>query len=167
MRKYLLFFVLILSLVSCATFYKPLGFSGGYSSTTFDKNLFRVSFSGNGFTSLERALDFAFLRSAELCWYRDFKYFVIVDSSTYISNSLYITPTTIRTSGEIRFYPYSNYASISARSRTYGGQIYNISKPKVMLVILCFEERPDLEATIFNAEYIKESVRSKYNIKRR
>lgn len=167
MRKYLLFFVLILLSVSCATVYQPRGFTGGYSSTTFDKNLFRVSFSGNAYASVERVLDFAFLRSAELCSYRNFKYFVVVESSTYISNSRYITPTTTRTSGEIRFYPYSNYASISTRTRTSGGQVYKFSKPKVMLLILCFEERPDLDATIFNAEFIKESIRSKYKIKRR
>jgi len=167
MRKHLLFFVLILSLVGCATIYRPLGFTGGYSSTTLDKNLIRVSFNGNGYTSVERVLDFAFLRSAELCTYRSFKFFVVVDSNTYISNSCYITPTTTRTTGQIRLHPYSNSASVSTRSRTYGGQVYNISKPKVMLVILCFEERPDLDATIFNAEFIKESIRSKYKIRRR
>lgn len=167
MRKHLLFFVLILLSVSCATIYQPRGLTGGYSSTTFDKNLFRVTFNGNGYTRLERVLDFALLRSAELCSYRSFKFFVVVDSNTYISNSRYITPTTTRTSGEIRFHPYSNYASISGRSRTSGGQVYNIRKPSVMLVVLCFEEKPDLIATIFNAEFIKESIRSKYKIKRR
>ena len=163
MRKHLAIFVLILSLSGCATLYRPVGIMGGYSETRLDEKLFKVSFRGNGFTSLERALDFTLLRSSELSLMNNFKYFVIVYGDSYISSSNYISPTVTNTYGQIQFY--DNYAYGSATSTQYGGQVYNVKKPRVTAVILCFEERPDLEATIFNAEYIKESVRSKYNIK--
>lgn len=160
MKKCLFIFFVTLSLVACATFYGPLGLMGGYSETRLDKDLFRVSFRGNGFTRLERALDFTLLRSSELSLQNGFKYFVIVYGDSYVSSSNYISPATTQTRGQIQFY--GNYAYASATSTTYGGQVYNIKKPRITIVILCFEKRPDLEATVFNAEYIRESIESKY-----
>ena len=55
-----------LVLVACATAYQPQSFSGGFSETQLDKNVFRVSFKGNGYTNAERAEEMALLRSAEL-----------------------------------------------------------------------------------------------------
>src|SRR5882724_2256033 len=70
---------LILSLAGCATTYQPQSFSGGFSETQLDKNVFRVSFKGNGYTQAERAEEMALLRSAELTLKNGFKYFVIID----------------------------------------------------------------------------------------
>ena len=60
--------VLAIALVlsACATTYQSESFSGGFSETQLDKNVFRVSFQGNGYTRAERAEEMALLRSAEL-----------------------------------------------------------------------------------------------------
>src|SRR5437764_1386447 len=52
--------------VACATPYQRHGFTGGFSESQLDENVFRVNFRGNGYTSPERAADFTLLRSAEL-----------------------------------------------------------------------------------------------------
>ncbi len=67
----------------CATSYQSVGFAGGYSETRLDKNVFKVSFAGNGYTGRERATDFAFLRSAELALQHGYKYFVVIKENSY------------------------------------------------------------------------------------
>ena len=54
------------ALLGCATAYQPQGLSGGFTETQLAPDVWRVSFSGNGYTKGERAEDFAMLRSAEL-----------------------------------------------------------------------------------------------------
>lgn len=163
MKRYFFIFALLLLLINCATMYKPRGLMGGYSHTSLDKNLFRVTFIGNGYTSQERALDFAYLRCSELVLTNGFKYFVIVNANSYISKSTYRTPTKTKTSGQVQLY--DNYAYGSATSTTTGGQVYNIRKPRVIFVILCFKDKPNVSATIFNASYVKKSIKSKYDLK--
>ena len=63
--------------ISCATMYQPQSVTGGYSETQLDKNMFRVRFNGNGYTSSARSSDFCLLRSAELCKENGYKYFII------------------------------------------------------------------------------------------
>ena len=163
MKRSLLILALLLFFASCATIYQPTGFTGGYSETLLKENLYRVTFRGNGFTSLERAFDFTLLRCAELALLNDYDHFVIVDASNYISNSTYVTPTTTKTYGNIQIY--GNYAYGSATSTTYGGQVYNIRKPRVTLVVLCFQGEPNVNATVFDAEFLNKSIRFKYDIK--
>ncbi len=50
-------------LSGCATSYQQRGFAGGYSETQLAPDVFRVNFEGNGYTSSERAQDFALLRA--------------------------------------------------------------------------------------------------------
>jgi hypothetical protein len=53
-------------LCSCATPYKSNGIAGGYSDTALAPDVYRISFQGNGYTSRDRAQDFAVLRAADL-----------------------------------------------------------------------------------------------------
>jgi len=156
-------FLLVLTIgvmLGCATTYQPMGFTGGYEETRLDENVFSVFFAGNGFTGRQRAQDFAFLRAAELTLNHGYEYFVIVQSDTSIATSTYTTPGYSQTTGNIQFYRHSAYGS--ARTTYYGGQTYNINKPRVSLVIMCFKEKPETDATVFNAKYLKESVSQKY-----
>lgn len=71
------FFLLIggfslLLLEGCATSHQEKGFTGGYSETQLAPDVFRVNFAGNGYTSSERAQDFALLRAAELSLVHEF-----------------------------------------------------------------------------------------------
>ncbi len=152
--------VAVTLLTACATTYQPMGFTGGYEDTRLDENVFSIYFAGNGFTGRQRAQDFAFLRAAELTLNYGYEYFVILESDSSIATSTYTSPTYSQTTGNVRFYRSSAYGS--SRTTYYGGQTYNVSKPRVSLVIMCFKEKPDIDATLFNANYLYDSVSQKY-----
>ena len=154
--------VSVVTVTGCATNYQSVRFTGGYEETRLDENVFSVNFRGNGFTRLQRAQDFALLRSAELTLMYGYKYFVIIQSDSYISTSTYTTPAQSTTTDQVRIYGNSAYGS--SRTTTTGGQTYNISKPCVSLIIMCFEEKPDIDATVFNAEFLSKSIKEKYGI---
>jgi hypothetical protein len=63
----------------CATSYHPIGLTGGYSDKQLAPDTFQVIFSGNGYTSDDRARDFALLRVADLVSQHGFICFAIVD----------------------------------------------------------------------------------------
>jgi len=153
--------ILALILQGCATSYQKTGFTGGYSETQLDENVFSVSFRGNCYTGRERVADFTLLRSAELTLENGFQYFSIIDANSYTSNSTYTTPTTSQTTGSA--YGSGNYAYGSATTTTTGGQTYNISKPGSSNTIVCFKEKPETVFT-YNAKFIYKSIRSKYGI---
>lgn len=168
----LFIFLSVIALVGCATTYQKQGATGGYSSTQLDTNVFQVSFKGNGFTSRERANDFALLRSAELALENGFKYFVIIDAQQYSQNSTYTTPVTsttnINTNTYGTAYGYGNYGTYSgntygtATTTTYGGQAYHISKPRAANTIVCFKDKP--EGFSYNARFIEKSLKGKYEL---
>lgn len=162
MKNLVLVATVVLILQGCATAYHKSGFSGGYSETQLDENVFTVSFRGNGYTGRERVADFTLLRSAELTLEHGYKFFAIIDANSYTSNSTYTTPTQSYTTGSA--YGTGNYAYGSATTTTTGGQTYNISKPGASNTIVCFVEKPDSVFT-YNAEFIYKNIRQKYDIK--
>ncbi|MDN7125939.1 hypothetical protein J6I92_07235 [Pseudidiomarina sp. 1APR75-15] len=147
----------------CATGYQSQGFTGGFSETQLDKNVFVVTFKGNGFTSFEKASDYSLLRSAELALETGYEYFAIIDGQSYATNSTYTTPTTSNTT--MNAYTYGNSAYGNATTTTYGGQTFNISKPNVSNTIYCFKEKPE-GIFVYNAPFLIDSLSSKYGIVR-
>lgn len=161
MKKLITIIITALILQGCATSYQKNGFTGGYSETQLDGNIFNVSFRGNGYTGREKVTDFTLLRSAELTLEHGFQYFAIIDENNYTSNSTYTTPTTSHTTG--RVYGTGNYAYGSATTTTTGGQTYNISKPSSSNTIVCFNEKPETFYT-YNANFIYKNIRQKHGI---
>lgn len=153
-----LIFVALL-LFGCATPYQQTGLIGGFSETQLDENVWTVTFKGNGYTSRERATDFNLLRCAEICLENGYKYFVIVEGKEYSKEGSYTTPTTSYTTGSA--YAYGNNVYGSATTQTYGGQTYNISKPRTSNTIVCFEDKAEINAMVYNAEFIRDSIREK------
>lgn len=163
---------IIILLVGCATTYQPQGFSGGFSETQLDKNVFTVTFKGNQYTGRDKANDFALLRSAELALEHGFNYFVIVDAQQYSKNSTYTTPTTATTNVNANTYGsaynYGNNATYNANTygtattTVSGGQTYNISKPRTSNTIVCFMEKP--QGFAYNAEFLLKSLKKKHDI---
>jgi hypothetical protein len=161
--KMLPVFVSALALITgCATSYQPRGLSGGYSETQLGENIFQVSFHGNGYTSRERASDFALLRSADVTIENGFRYFVVVDSGKSSTNSTYTAPTTSSTSGTV--YASGNSAYGTATTTTSGGQTYRITKPGATDTIICYKDKPDIQGLIFDAEFVVKSLKQKYGI---
>jgi len=161
-----------LLLLSCATSYQPKSFTGGFSSTQLDKNVFQVSFNGNGYTNQERVNDFALLRSAEIVLENGYEYFAIVDSQRYSQTHAFTTPTTSTTNLSANTYGtmtgYGNTTNYSgttygtATTTTYGGQTYFISRPTASNTIVGFKERP--QGFAYNAPMIVKSLKTKYGL---
>src|ERR1700746_1689308 len=72
---------LALMMASCATPYSSSGFLGGYSDTALAPDVYRISFKGNGYTSKDRAQDFALLRAADLAQSHGYRYFGIINET--------------------------------------------------------------------------------------
>lgn len=124
----------------CATPYQQRGATGGFSETQLAENVFEVRFRGNGYTSSERASDFALLRSAELTLEKGFKYFIIDDNEN------------------------ARPVSIDTISTYYGDNTYSISKPSARRVIVFFNEKPDWPGVIYEAQFVVQAIRVKYEI---
>lgn len=147
----------------CATAYQKTGFSGGYSDSLLQDDIYQVSFRGNGYTSRERANDFALLRSAEVTINMGFNYFIILNGSEYTHQSSYTTPMSSQTQGSA--YVSGNYASYHGTTNYYGGQTYLINKPTAQFTIQTFKEKPSItEKMYFDAQQIYTNLRKKYNL---
>jgi hypothetical protein len=162
MAKFVSFLLVSVSLVACATTYQREGFTGGFDETRLGENVFRVSFKGNGYTRAERATDFALLRSAEVATENGFRYFILVESERASSESTYTSPTHTYTTGRARRYGNTTYGS--ATTTTYGGETETISKPSTTNTIMCFKDKPEASGIIFDAEFVKKSLKDKYGI---
>jgi hypothetical protein len=148
-------------LSACATSYQPQSFSGGFTETQLDKNVFRVSFKGNGYTSRERAEDFALLRSAELALRNGFTHFVIVDGRAGTDFSTITTPTQSTTVGSANVYGNTVYGR--ATTTTTGGQTFVVQKPSSTNTIYCTNGKPD-GVFAYDAAFVTRSIGEKYGL---
>ena len=119
-------FTVLLS--ACATSYQADGFSGGFSETQLDTNVFRVSFRGNGHT---RA------------------HFVVIDSQSRERHGTYTTPNQSYTTANATAYGNSAYGT--AQTTTYGDQTIHISKPSTTNTIMCFKGKQDIQGLVYGA----------------
>lgn len=70
----------LLLLVSCATPYQKSGFSGGYSEEMVGKNMYEVTFRGNGYTGRDKVQRYLKRRCAELAKEKGFTHFAVVST---------------------------------------------------------------------------------------
>lgn len=143
---------------SCATSYKPDGFTGGYEELQLGENLFSVSFRGNGYTRKKRATDFCLLRCAEITKENGFRFFTVVNQNNDVSNSSFTTPSSSVTTGTV-----NSYGQVNAYTTNYGGQTYNISKPSTSNTILLHKTKPT-RGISYEAEFVVKSIKTKYDI---
>lgn len=146
---------------ACATGYQGKGFTGGFNDTQLAPDVFRVSFSGNAFTSNDRVQDFALLRAAEITLANNFKYFAVINSTNQSKTETYVSPGSARTTGTVSGYGGTAYYS---GTTTYDPpQVNTYYKPGVGLMVRAFASKPD-DIFTFDAEFIFKSIRSKYGI---
>ena len=149
----------------CATSYHSTGFTGGYSETQLAPDVFRIHFAGNGYTSGERAQDFAMLRAADLTLQHGFKCFAIIDESSSTAVSSFTTPGSATTTGSAYVSGgYGNYYGSYSDQTTYTPpQTYYVFKPRAGLLIRCFTDKPEAIYT-FDAAFLQQSLKQKYHI---
>lgn len=160
--KTMLLTLLSIFLSACATAYQPQSFSGGFSETQLAEDAFQVTFKGNGYTAEDRASDFTLLRSAELALENGYQYFVIVDAQQYEKKGFYTTPVQSHTTANA--YGTGNYAYGTATTTTTGGQTFMFSKPRRTNTIICFREKPEVDGLVYDAEFVSQSIKTKYKL---
>lgn len=161
--RYLATLSIAFLIAGCATGYQAQSFSGGFSETQLDKNVFRVTFKGNGYTQSERVEDFALLRSAELTLKNGFSHFAIVDGRQGAEYGVMTTPMQSYTTGSVT--AYGNTAYGSTQTTTTGGQSFIIKKPSSTNTIVCFNGKPENGMFAYDAKFIYDSLSAKYGVK--
>ncbi len=149
-----------LALTGCSTAYQPYSYfgGGGYHDVQLADNVFKVTVEANGFTTSSDATDIALLRSAELSLEHGFKYFIIGSVSDDSYSMSYATPTTTTLNATT----YNN--TIQGTAQTTGGQTYAFDFPTPSITITCFNEKPELNGTIYDAEIVSKSLRTQFGI---
>lgn len=157
------FFVLsfMLALAGCVTPYQRTGFTGGFSETRLQENVFSVYFRGNGYTSRERSTDFALLRGAELTMEYGFKFFIISDSTQDTTTSYYNTGGASTTHGTINTVGNTSHALFNTKNS--GTTTIPIQKPSSVITFVCFKEKPE-GMMAFDANFLANSIRHKYGM---
>ena len=153
----LIFSGIALLLVGCATPYSENSLIREFSETQLSDTTWTVRLKGNGYASKERAADFGLLRCADLCLSSGFKYFVIVDGQEDSRNSADITPAGSYAIGAV-----DGSGNDAANTQTNGGRTYNFSKPGANNTIVCFKERPALKTLVYDAAFVRKSIREVY-----
>ena len=162
MKRILLAIGLASMFAGCATKYQDSGFTGGFSETRLDENIWTVRFAGNAYTGRGRTTDFCMLRCAELCLENGYSHFVIASAGSETSTSTHSTPSTSYTTGNA--YTSGNMTFGSATTTTYGGNTYTMSKPSNANTIVCFKEKPEGAGIAYSAQFVRESIRTKYKL---
>jgi hypothetical protein len=147
---------------SCATPYKSSGIAGGYSDTALAPDVYRISFQGNGYTSKQRAQDFAVLRAADLTLSHGYRYFAVVNETEGGRSGTVNTPGYSYTTGSA--VAVGNYAYGNAHTTYVPGASIPFYFPESGLVIRCFKERPE-GIFAFDAAFVSHSLREKYQLK--
>jgi hypothetical protein len=132
----------------CATSYQAKSFTGGFSETALSPDTFKINFSGNGFTSAERASDFAILRAADKSLAMGCNYFSVMNEN----DSASVGSVSIGSGGW-------GHRSVWATSTTMP-----VVKPNSSLLVKCFLTQQAGTAS-FDANFIAQSIREKYHIK--
>lgn len=155
---------LVLALTGCMTAYQPDGLTGGYTEVQLSENVWRVSFKGNGYTSRERAVDMALLRSADLTIQQGYNYFAFSDSKSRTDTvGVGTTPTTSYTTGSA--YRSGNNIYGSATTTTTGGQTIFISTPTANNTVVMFKNKPEnVNGMVYSALFICDSLGKKYDV---
>lgn len=162
--KYILHVLPILLFASCATPYQEAGESvaGGHMFKRESTNVFKVAFSGNGFTSPKRAKDFAMLRAAEITLEHQFMYFTIIGKQDTSSTDYIDTGGSSYTTGTVSSHGgYSTYSGTT----TYTPSTTPVHKPASLVAIRCYTARPSGHVgKVYDAKSVQDELRAKYKL---
>jgi hypothetical protein len=138
----------IVVLSGCATAYQEKGYTGGFSETMLAPDTFKVQFSGNAYTSAERASDFVVLRAADKSIELGCNYFAVAGEANGASVGSF-------TAGG---------AGWGHRGAWGWSSTVPVVKPNSALLVKCFPEKPE-GINVLDAHFVDQSIRTKYGLK--
>lgn len=157
--------LLMAALAGCATGYQSSGFTGGFSETQLDVNMWRVSFKGNGYTSADRAEEMTLLRCADLAQQNGFTHFAIVAAGTrsdaFVVNTM---PSTSTTTGTVS-HAYGSTYNYTANTQQGPKTSFVGTRPSSTNTIVAFKGRPEnFQGQVYDAQFIYNSLGKKYGV---
>lgn len=160
MLKNVLFILACCVFASCSTGYQSRGLLGGYNHNTLSPRIYEVRFSGNGFTSKQKAKDFTLLRSAEVILEGGYSYFTIVEKADETSVNAYTSPgwsdTEIKRTGLGKYEVETNH---------YGGETSYTTLPAYSYTIRGYKTSPNnYSGIVYDARFVQRSIRTKYEL---
>lgn len=134
---------------------------GGYSETRLAPNVYRVTFTGDGFTPPVVATDYALLRSADLALQQGFSHFAIVSGADQVQLGTTATPSTTAVTG------YQQLGNTLYETRTTRpGTTYTTAMPSSTNTIVLFKGKPaDQTVLVYDARDIYEQLTTRYEIR--
>src|SRR5690242_86258 len=155
---------LVLLSYACATKYRPLKSGTGYASAQVHSNEFTVGFHGNADTSLERAYDFALLRSAEIARQNNFRFFSVLDVTNTSSAKRYTRVYRTLSAPVPGAQDFGWYECLPEPYTVEVQQPQIYFQPGTVFFIRCFTDRPGKQFA-YDAADLEESLRRKYRLR--
>ena len=159
--KFILLFTL-LTFISCSTPYKSHGLAGGYQETQLGKNVWKILFRGNGYTSAFKTEEFALLRSAELTKKNGFNFFITTDSDTKLDKFEFKTsPSAITTfNGNVN----NGVVSGTGYTTVFEGTTTTVNRASTSFTVIMFETMPKYDGVIYDATFICSNLGAKHKV---
>lgn len=152
--------LVLMALAGCASKYQPGGWGGGFSEVQLDKNLFKVTFSGNAYTGIEQAQNYALIRDAEVTLQHGFTHFAVVEDRSRVDTSTFVTPVETTTKSRRK-----DSGEVIERSTSTGGHAITDEFPTAVHTIRTFTKRPDnVAGIVYDARFVCGSLGKKYGI---
>lgn len=154
-----LFGLLTVTLGGCATRYQPQSrwSDRGFSETELQPGLFQIRFSGNEFSSAERAEDLAMLRAAELCLSRGATHMLPGPVATQLVEGLVAGGDT-KTTATTTAFGKGRTETVITKTTSEPRQLY---RPESGLQVRCVAaETPGG----WDAQFLARSLRTKYKM---
>lgn len=147
-------------LAGCATEYRKDSWSGGFSEVQLDRDLFRITFSGNAYTRPQQAADYALIRGAEVTLAHGFAYYTIVEDRSRTESSSFVTPVETTTKSKRK-----GNGEVIETSTTTGGHEIVDTFPTAVHTIRCFQKRPDnAPGIVYDARFVCGSLGKTYKV---
>ncbi|MFA5144334.1 MAG: hypothetical protein WC522_09295 [Candidatus Omnitrophota bacterium] len=155
--------------VSCsASGDQKTGFTGKYTYSKIQDNIYKIVFSGSGYAGEARASDFALLHFSEVTLKNEYKYFVPLQQKADIKGESYKASVDAQGLGASSVFgnPDYVYGTFNGATYYYSGQSYRFNDKETVITIACFKDKPENVPTmIYDAKQIKENIWKKYNLK--
>jgi hypothetical protein len=146
-------FLLVATVAGCATPYREVDATGGYSHQRLDENVYKITFQGNSATGYERARDFAFLRAAEVCTELGYTHFLIEGQEDRSEVMSFDTGSASYTSG-----------TVSGTTNTSPNTM-RLTKPGVELVVRYFDSMPtERHLKVFESQSVIRELGQEYKL---
>ena len=159
----------MMGLSQCATKYKKNSWGNnskwghGFNETRLQQDQYRVQFKANGFTTVQRSIDFALYRSAELTMAAGYPSFVVLDQDSWYDVHQYHSPgyETTETTSTYR----KGKSTTATRTRYVPGSVQTVESPQAMLTIQMIQRTIQPGEHGYNAAELKRSLKASYGKK--